>query len=208
MPLDEWKLAKFNIATTWVSTLVEHSDTSDIVSYLDDFHKSKNGKKLREMFGKLSDKDRTTLYKDGALNIVKATIGMGSIGHIKSLFNYEAWKLKSFGPELSVFYRFLVHIGVVDGPWIPNDELIRNVKKDAKFIDTYMNVASGVCTVFAPEASPWIAGLKVVSKTLSKKAVEIAEQQLATNYETVEEVEIETKRDLKEDFDDISKEAA
>jgi len=183
--------------------LAETSNTDEIIKYIENYRESKNWKKLRDMFNKLLDKDKMALYKDGWLNIgkyLKMMIWMWTFAHIQSLFNYESWKLKACWPELSIIYRFLVHMGVLDNPWIPHDEFIENVKKDSKFINIYMTVLNGVCAVAVPEAKPFVAALKPVTKTLTNKATEIAEKQQNNTNETIEEVERETKESLNKDF--------
>ncbi len=209
-------LEKIEIAAKWTTKLAENANTSDIVKYIEDFRESKNGKKINEKFNTLSEKDKMNLYKDGWLNIgkfLKTNIAVWAIGRIQSLVTYESKKLKAFGPEVSTLYRVLVHMGVVDMPsWLEHEELIKNVKKDAKFYNATITVAQVGCMAFAPEAEPFLTALKPMVKTLSKKAVEISEIQqknlLNQDNKEVELIEKNTKNDLQENLNDIKQKTA
>jgi len=158
------------LAAQSTKKLTENSKTEDIVNYLDTFKKSTSGEKLRKMFNKFSDKDKMTLYKDGAPTLLK--------------------------------------MGILDNPWIPKEDLINNVKKDAKSMKIFITALQMVITAVAPEAEPLIASLKAAIKTLVTKAEDIATQQMEKNEESVEEIEEETKNDLQENLDDIEQKAA
>lgn len=62
------------LAAQSTKKLTENSKTEDIVKYLDTFKKSKSGEKLKEAFNKFSEKDKMTLYKDGAPTILKMSV--------------------------------------------------------------------------------------------------------------------------------------
>ena len=215
MPLEKWTVSKVEVAAKWATKLAENANTSDILKYIEDFRESKNGKKLNKSFNTLSEKDKMNLYKDGWLNIgkyLKIVLAMWTFGYIQSLWTYESKKLKAVGPEVSILYRFLVHMGVVDMPsWLGHEELIKNVKKDAKFYNSSITVAQVGCMAFAPEAVPFITTLKPVIKIISKKAVEISEEQqekLNKKNKEVEFIEKNTKNDLQENLQDIHKKVA
>ncbi len=189
-------------AVNKVGSLVEGSSTEDIVRYIDKFNKSNSWEKLRKAFNKFSEKDKMTLYKDGAPTLFNLSVGQWLYGQAKALLTYESGKLKATGKEMSLVYRFLVHMNILDNPWIPKEQLMQNIKDDAKNTRVFMNVLQGVIAVVAPEALELVTSLKAVVKTLSTKAEEIAQKQSQETPETI--VENETKNDLRNSFDTIS----
>ena len=208
MSIEKPKGKKIEEVVKWTTPLVENANTSDILKYIEDFRESKNGKKLNKSFNTLSEKDKMNLYKNGWFfigNVFKSS-------RINSLFIYESKKMKAFGPEVSILYRMLVHLWVVDTPsWVEYEELVKNVKKDAKVYNAQINVAQVGCMAFAPEAEPFFAALQPVIKTLSTKAVEIAQKQQEKNNKQnkeVKNIQETTKNDLQENIKDIKNPAA
>lgn len=189
-------------AVNKVGSLVEGSNTDDIVRYIDKFNKSNSWEKLRQAFNKFSEKDKMALYKNGSPTLFNLSVGQWLYGQAKALFAYESGKLKATGKEMSLVYRFLVHMNILDNPGIPKEELMQNIKEDAKNTRVFMNVLQGVIAVVAPEALELVTSLKAVVKTLSVKAEEIAQKQTKENPETI--VENQTKKDLQQSFDTIS----
>lgn len=206
-------LSSENIQKTaeWAKKLTENSKTEDIVNYLQNYRESANGKKLNERFNTFSKEDQLKLYKNGWLTMgkyLKRTLAMGMVERVQSIATYTSKTLKATGPELSVIYRFMVYLGVLDNPWIPKEELVKDVKKDAKFIKIFMTVIQGICKVAAPEAVGLISELKITTNTLSNKVVDITATQIENNKESVEKIEAHTKDELKENLSDINKKAA
>lgn len=172
------------IAAEWAKKLTEKSKAIDIVKYLKEYRESENGKKLNERFNKFSKEDKLRLYKEGWQNVgnfFKRTMLWGIGGRVQWAFTYESKTAKIIGPEMSIVYRFLVHMWVLDNPGIVQAKLIEDIKKDAKFTKVSLWIAKVVCTAFAPELDPLVLTLSALSKTLSEKAVEIAEIQHATD---------------------------
>ena len=209
MSLEKWTI---EIATKWVEKLTENTSTKDIIKHIEHFRQSENGKKINEKFNKLSEKDKMSLYKNWWLNIWKMSIGMWGLGHIQSLFIYESKTLKTLAPEVSILYRFLIHMGAIDIPsWLTQEELVKNVKKDAKFYNATITAAQIWCMVFAPEVEPLLRALKPAIKTLSQKAVEISQTQHGqkeTFDEKIKLIQQNTIDDVQKSLQDIQKKVA
>ena len=140
--------------------------------------------KLKEIWNSMTEKQKYKLYKKGAINLTHFItngcavyqVSRSAINAFINAKNNWAKNATKYAFLEQIPCRFLVELGIFDKPEKLSDEqLIKDVKKDAKNYNLYLWIAETACT-FIPDAQaavPFIAMARKYTKWYEEHWTEV-----------------------------------
>ena len=153
-------------------------------SLIDDIEQNDQIKKLKDTWDSMTEKQKRKLYKRDAITlwsfIRRGTPAFTVIDYTYHwVVNYKNnwWKNAAKYALLETLpCRFLVELGILKKPEdLTDEQLIKDVKKDAKNMNLYLWVAETACVVIpdAQAAVPFIQMLRHYTKWYEKHGTEV-----------------------------------
>ena len=201
------------IQATWEITTEAFEKMSDkekadwFNNLINELEENDNVKQLKDKRDSMTEDQKLKLYKRNAVTISWFLKRWFPIYQVYSSILHWAqntikiWEKNAFTYAFleQIPCRFFVELGILNKPeWLSEDQLIKDVKKDAKNFNTYLSICKTVCNCIpeAKAAVPFIWMAKkytkrykdhwtetVISKLNEKKELDIKEQ---TNQELAE----------------------
>lgn len=185
----------------WFNNLINELEENDKV------------KQLKDKRDSMTEDQKLKLYKRNAVTISWFLKRWSPLYQVYSSVVHGAQNtIKIWGKNALTYAlleqipcRFFVELGILNRPeWLSEDQLIKDVKKDAKNFNTYLSICKTVCSC-VPEAKaavPFIWMAKqyakrykdhwtetVISKLNEKKELDIKEQTSQELAETMKDTE-------------------
>lgn len=192
-----WREKAVNIAGKVINTMPQEEIKETFLDEIEQIENDENFQKMKEHWDKLDEKQKLSTYKKWEMisiwwsfRHVNEQLKPIDLLHLKSDAKNKLWT------TAAPVVRLWVSFWLLDAPkWLPEKELLKNIKKDARRLRRNLWIFQKVCAV-VPQlkaAAPIVKAIRPYAKRYEKNWAPLMQERIKNkNIEKTEEAIAET----------------